>query len=136
MAYKTPKIQDSKNQSNYQNRKEKIYDLEKRFGNYFENTILLTRKLPINEITKRIISQLVASSGSVPANYAEASEAMSKKDFVKCLKICRKEAKESKVWLKGLKIATNSNKPDFENLIQESNEIIYILTSIISKNDK
>lgn len=136
MTYKTPKIQDSKNQNNYQNKKEKIYDLEKRFGNYFENTILLTRKSPINEITKRILSQLVASSGSVPANYAEASEAMSKKDFVKCLKICRKEAKESKVWLKGLKISINSNDPDFENLIQESNEIIYILTSIISKNDK
>lgn len=136
MSYKTPKIQDSKNQNNYQSKKEKVYDLEKRFGNYFENTISLTRTSPINEITKRILSQLVASSGSVPANYAEASEAMSKKDFVKCLKVCRKEAKESKVWLKGLKIATNSNNPDFENLIQESNEIIYILTSIISKNDK
>lgn len=134
MDIKTQKIQDSKTQ-NKSEVKNKVYDLEQRFGNYFEKVILLTKKCISNDVTKRIISQVVASSGSVSANYAEASEAMSKKDFVKCLKICRKEAKETKVWLRGLKIAIGSFGSEFDLLIQESNEIVYILTSIISKND-
>ena len=134
MDTKTQKIQDSKTQNKLEN-KNKVYDLEQRFGNYFEKVIILVKKCPINDVTKRIISQVVASSGSVSANYAEASEAMSKKDFVKCLKICRKEAKETKVWLRGLKVAINLFISEFDLLIQESNEIIYILTSIISKND-
>ena len=134
MIQKTQKIQDSKNQNKLEV-KNKVYDLEQRFGNYFEKVIILTKKCLANDVTKRIISQVVASSGSVSANYAEATEAMSKKDFVKCLKICRKEAKETKVWLRGLKVAANSFDSEFDFLIQESNEIIYILTSIISKND-
>lgn len=132
MDNKTQKIQDSKIQNKIKN---KIYDLEERFGDYFDRVINISKNNINNEITKRIIPQLIASSGSVAANYAEATEAMSKKDFVKCLKISRKEAKESKIWLKGLRTATSSSNPEFGLLIQESNEIIYILTSIISKND-
>jgi four helix bundle protein len=105
MTYKTPKIQNSKTPNKLQNKNsEKIYDLEKRLEKYFERVIILCKNCPVNVITKRIIPQLIASSGSISANYAEATEAMSKRDFVKCIKICRKEAKESKVWLKGLKL--------------------------------
>ncbi|OGM76366.1 hypothetical protein A2210_01645 [Candidatus Woesebacteria bacterium RIFOXYA1_FULL_40_18] len=112
-----------------------MYNLEKRLEKFFERIIKLCKKCPITPITKRIIPQLVASGGSVPANWAEATEAMSKKDFIKSTKICRKEAKESKVWLKGLKIAVNSSDPEFDLLIQEANELTYILTSILTKTD-
>jgi four helix bundle protein len=76
----------------------------------------------------------VRSSGSVGANYIEANESLSKKDFCYRIKISRKEAKESTYWLKILR-ATNS---DFEKetniLIQESDELKKILSSILEKS--
>lgn len=88
---------------------------------------------PINE---RIIKQVVASSGSVGANFQEASAAMSKKDFVKCLKISRKEAKECVLWFDGLKESDSNKSLEIDALIAEAKEITYILTSIISKAEK
>lgn len=95
----------------------------------------IIKKYPENSVTKRIIPQLVADAGSLPANWAEATEGMSKKDFVKSVKICRKEAKESKVWLNGLRAAVDSIDIEFDSLIQEANELIYTFTSILKKTD-
>ena len=65
--------------------------------------------------------QLVRSSGSVGANYIEANEALSKKDFIMRIKICRKEAKESRYWLKLVDIQDNAAMEiEQENLIKES----------------
>ncbi len=135
---KTPKSQKAKYTSNRKvsNLKEKPRDLEERLGEFFERIIVLCKKCPMNPVSSRIISQLVADGGSLSANYAEASEAMSRKDFVKSIKICRKEAKESRVWLKGLKIAVDFKDPEFDALIQEATEFIYIFTSILKKTDK
>ena len=127
------KLKESKTQSNINNKTNKIYDLHERFQSYFERVIKLCKKCEKNSVTMRIIPQAVASSGSLPANYAEASEAMSKKDFVKCIKIARKEVRESKVWIKGLKISVNFNDTEFDLLLRESDEIFYILTSILKK---
>ncbi len=76
--------------------------------------------------------QIVRSSGSVGANYIEANEALSKKDFVFRVKISRKEAKESIFWLRLIN-ETNEllNKEIAENLIQEANELKKILSAII-----
>ena len=78
--------------------------------------------------------QLIKSSGSVGANYIEANESLSKKDFVLRIKICRKEAKESQYWLK--LIDTNNNL-DYEQermeLIRETTELTNIFGSIIRK---
>lgn len=133
---KIPNIQESKtpNKLKIENN-EKIYDLEKRLNNFFKRIIKLTKKCPENAVTKRIIPQIVADGGSLPANWAEATEAMSKKDFVKSVKICRKEAKESIVWLDGLKEAVDFSDPEFDSLIQEARELIYIFTSILKKTD-
>ena len=114
----------------------KIENLEDRLQDFFERVIRLCKQVPSNPLTQRVISQLIASSGSVPANFAEASEAMSKKDFIKSLKICRKEAKESRVWLKGLLTAVSIEEHEFNALIQEATEFTYIFTSIITKADK
>ena len=78
---------------------------------------------------------MVKSSGSVGANYIEANEALSKKDFIMRIKICRKEAKESRYWLQ--LIDTNGIKDlekDREGLIQESTELMNIFGAILQKS--
>jgi len=79
---------------------------------------------------------LIRSSGSVGANYIEANEAVSKRDFLYRLRVARKEAKESSYWLH---ILIDSN-PDFEEplmkLLRESKELRNILTAIIQKSDQ
>ena len=79
--------------------------------------------------------QLVKASGSVGANYREANEALSKKDFVMRIKISRKEAKESAYWLRLIK-ETNQlkNSEDAQSLIQEANELKKIFSSILEKS--
>lgn len=135
---KTPNIQNSISPNNEIISNKKPQDLEERLNNYFIKVIQLCKKCPSNPITIRIIPQLIADGGSLPANYAEATEAMSRKDFVKSIKICRKEAKEAKVWVRGLKEAVNIKEyeADFNYLAQEATEFIYIFTSIINKIDK
>lgn len=135
---KNPNIQTAKIPSKIKvsNKKTIPRELGERTNEFFIRTVKLCKKCPLNAITSRILSQLIGCAGSIPANYAEASEAMSKKDFVKSIKICRKEAKESRVWLKGLKIAINFTDVEFDALIQEATEFIYIFTSILTKTDK
>jgi len=86
----------------YQN---KPYDLEERTLEFAKGIIRLSKKLPKDVINIRLIGQLINASGSVGANYREANEALSKKDFVHRMKITRKECKESSYWLELLKEA-------------------------------
>ncbi len=67
---------------------------------FAENIIDLMKKLPNNPINKIMIEQLVGSGGSMGANYCEANEAESKKDFIHKVGICKKETKETKHWLR------------------------------------
>lgn len=130
-----PNIQESKTPSKSQIKTDKIYDLDKRFEMFFKRVAILCRKVPLNALTSRTVSQLMGAAGSIGANYAEASEAMSKKDFVKSIKISRKEAKETRVWLNGLKATVDFEDEEFDKLFQESTEFIYIFTSILKKTD-
>lgn len=134
---KNPKRQTSKlpSRNKVSNKKKKPQDLGERLNDFFIRVIKLCKKCPLNARTSRIITQLTGCAGSMPANYAEASEAMSKRDFVKSMKIVRKEAKESRVWINGLKVVVNFTDPEFDALIQEATEIIYIFTSILKKTD-
>lgn len=75
---------------------------------------------------------MIKSSGSVGANYIEANEKLGDRDFVFRLKIARKEAKESRYWLRLLKEA-NPDIMEFKKLINESEEITKILSTIIKK---
>jgi len=77
--------------------------------------------------------QLVRSSGSVGANYIEAQEAMSKKDFGLRIKICRKEAKESRYWLTLLDPVPPSLESERGRLIQEATEFVKIFSSMVEK---
>ncbi len=76
------------------------YDLEERTACFAENIIDLCKIAPKNVIVTPIINQLVRSGTSIGANYCEANGASSKKDFKNKIFICKKEAKETKYWLR------------------------------------
>lgn len=111
------------------------YDLEDRTFLFTKNIVLFVKKLPRSVSNIEFVKQLVRSSGSVGANYIEANEALSKKDFLMRMRISRKEAKETSYWLR-LIIETNDQK--FQNegmvLLKESEELKKILSSIIEKS--
>lgn len=80
--------------------------------------------------------QLIRASGSVGANYIEANEALSKKDFFMRIKISRKEAKESRYWLFLVDIANGSGlEKERTELTQEATELMNIFGSIIRKQN-
>lgn len=115
----------------------RVYDLEERTFVFASSVNSFLKSIIVKTIANVEYSkQLVRSSGSVAANYIEANEALSKKDFVYRIKICRKEVKESRLWLKLLDI---QNDTDLilrqENLIKEALELIKIFTAIIVKSE-
>jgi four helix bundle protein len=109
----------------------KQYNLEERTAKFAELVIDLVKKLPQNSINKRLIEQCVASAGSIGANYCEANESESKRDFLHKIGICKKEAKETKHWLRLLAYANRDFKEDFKELEKEAQEIVLIFSSII-----
>ncbi len=107
------------------------YDLEERLAKFAERMIDLMRKLSQDAVNSRLISQIVASSGSAGANYSEANEAESKKDFIHKVGIVKKELKETKHWLRLLARANPDFKDDFRKLWQENHELLLIFSKII-----
>jgi len=111
----------------------KPYDLEERTYLFAKDVILLANICPKTPANIEIIKQLIRSSGSVGANYIEAREALSKKDFSMRIKICRKEIKESIYWLRLLDIKANEIIERRQALIKESMELLKIFASIVVK---
>lgn len=115
------------------NGKIKKYDLEERTAKFGEDVIELARKLPRNEITKRIIPQLVGAGTATGSNYCEADCAESNRDFIHKMCIANKEAKESKHFLR----MTSKACPEFTQsarmLWKEGHELNLIFTTIIKK---
>jgi len=118
--------------NNLQRANKKPYDLEERTLIFAKSVIILCKSFRQNAVTMRLIGQLVAAAGSVGANYREATEALSKKDFIHRLKISRKECKETTFWLELLDEAAGPNGR-IHDLIQESKELRNILTAILEK---
>jgi four helix bundle protein len=112
---------------------EKKYDLEERTAKFAEEIIDLAKKLPRAEFNKRMIEQVVASAGSIGANYCEANEAESRTDFVHKIGICKKETKETKHWIRLLAYANPVFKEDFHRLWKEAEELLLIFSAIIRK---
>ena len=111
----------------------KQYDLEERTYKFTRVVIELTGVLPKTLSNVEVIKQLVRSAGSVGANYIEANEAVSKKDFCFRVKICRKEAKESRYWLKLLEVPGEAIKEKQLLLIDEATELMKIFGAIVEK---
>ncbi len=113
--------------------KNKYRLLEERTTNFAKNVIRLCRKLPPDNINRPIIDQLIRASGSVGANYREANEAISKKDFPYRVRISRKEAKESQHWLSCTEEANPAFATEISPLLQEAGELRNIFTAILGK---
>ena len=118
------------------NKDNKKYDLEDRTELFSKHVRVFVKSL--NKTISNIEDgkQVVRSSGSVGANYIEANEALSKKDFLMRIRICRKEAKESRYWLKLLDLENSDSifESQREKLIQESTELMNIFGAILQKS--
>lgn len=112
---------------------EKFRDLEDRTIEFSRVTIRLCRKLPKDTITTELIRQVIRSVCSVGANYREANEKLSKKDFVHRVRIARKEAKESTYWFELLQEAAPEFSAEIAPLIQECGELRNILSAILAR---
>jgi four helix bundle protein len=112
-----------------------IYDLEERTFQFAKAVRLFVKTLPKTIANIEDGKQLIRASGSVGANYREANESLSKKDFKMRIKICRKESKESAYWLRLIHETNNlKNADDAKSLIQEANELKKIFSSILTKS--
>jgi len=110
----------------------KQYDLEERTLKFAKRAMEYANKLPKTISNIELGRQLARSSGSVGANYIEANEALSKKDFVMRIKICRKESKESRYWLK-LSSPHDVQITEKEPLAKEATELMNIFGAILKK---
>ena len=113
----------------------KQYDLEERTYKFANRCREFVDKLPKTIRNIEDGKQLIRASGSQAANYIEANESLSKKDFVHRIKICRKESKESKLWLRLCSIKGNKElNQEQKKLIQEATELTKIFGSILEKS--
>lgn len=109
------------------------YDLEERTSIFSERIIGFCNNIPKTAVTLPIISQLVRAGTSIGANYCEADGAESRKDFKHKIGICKKEAKETKYWLRIISTAAPEFKGEARELWQEAQEFTLIFSSIILK---
>ena len=112
----------------------KHYDLEERTLRFAKRVRDFSRKVPKTLENIEYRKQLIRASGSVAANYIEANESLSKKDFVMRIKICRKEAKESELWLNLLFLDSVAElEKACSELIQDAVELRKIFGAILEK---
>jgi four helix bundle protein len=113
-----------------------IYDLEERTFEFARSVRIFVKRLPRTISNFEDIKQVVRSSDSVGANYIEANEALSRKDFLMRGKISRKESKESRYWLRLLDTGADAVvEQQRQKLIQESIELMKIFGAIIRKSE-
>ncbi len=109
------------------------YDLEERTAKLGEDVIRFCRSLPRNEITRPIINQLIKCGTSIGANYCEADDSESPKDFKHKIGICKKEARETKHFIRMTVIAVPGSEEQAQKLWKEAKEINLIFNSIYRK---
>jgi four helix bundle protein len=113
----------------------KQYDLEERTLQFARRVRAFVKKLPQSPANIEDGRQLIKASGSVGANYIEANEALSKKDFAMRAKICRKEAKESRYWLRLIDTDGAAELEDERKSLEtEASELTKIFGSIVTKS--
>jgi four helix bundle protein len=106
------------------------YDLEARTAAFAERVIDFAAQLDRNPVSLPLISQLVRSATSIGANYCEADDAETKRDFSHKIGLCRKEARETKYWFRMIARALPASKQDARPLWQEAKELHLIFSKI------
>lgn len=113
---------------------ERKYDIHERIFRFIVRVINLTKKLPRNPQNLVIISQILDSVTSMGANDQEADGALTRKDFIHCYTIVRKEGKETNFWLRLIEEVNSAFKPETTELIKEGGEIVAIVSQIITNS--
>ena len=112
------------------------YDLEDRTFDFAKEVRAFTKLIPKTVGNIEDSKQVVRASGSVGANYIEANESLSKKDFLMRIKICRKEAKESRYWLRLIDAGDDPTvKTHRDDLVKEATELTSIFGAILRKSE-
>ena len=106
------------------------YDLEERTAAFAERVIDFALAIERNPVTLPLISQLVRAATSIGANYCEADDAESKKDFRHKIGLCRKEARETKYWFRMIARGSPKTKLQARSLWQEAKELHLIFSKI------
>ena len=125
---------DSNDQAQDSRREE--YDLEERTARFAEAIIAFAKKVRKTPVTMPLITQLVKAGTSVGANYCEADDSISERDFRKNIGTCRKESKESKYWVRMAVAAEPDLKEDGRPLWQEAKELNLIFSQIFRSTDR
>jgi len=115
------------------NNGQRVFDLEERTARFGETIIRFAKKIPQNAGNGRLIEQLVGADTSVGANYREADDGVSRKDFKNKIGTCRKEARETKFFLRMVATAEPGMKTEARALWQEAKELHLIFSSIWRK---
>lgn len=110
----------------------KIYDLGERTSVFSESIIQFCKGLEVDKITQSIVVQLVRSATSMGANYMEARNGSSKKDFKNKIYICKKEAQETEYWLRMILKCFPEKMFEIQTYSKESHELLLIFQKIIS----
>ena len=106
------------------------YDLEERTAIFGESIIGFARMIAIDPVTERLIKQLVGAGTSVGANYCEADDSVSKKEFKQKIGYCKKEARETKFFLRMIVKAVPALRDEAKPLWQEAKELHLIFAKI------
>jgi four helix bundle protein len=109
------------------------FDFEERTARFGESIVRFSKRIPRNPTNDRLISQLVGAGTSVGANFCEASDSVSKKDFRHSAKRCIKEAKETRFFLRMIATSETSLAEEARALYRESTELIRILATMHRK---
>jgi len=115
------------------NSERRPFDLAERTAQFGEAIIAFARKIPENSVNHRLIGQLVGAGTSVGANYCEAADCVSKKDFKKSIGTCRKESKEARFFLRMIATTEPSLKEEARKLWKEAKELNLIFGAIWRK---
>ena len=110
----------------------RTYNLQERTAKFGESIIIFTQSLPNTATVRPLHLQLVRSGTSIGANYCEAVDAESSRDFIHKVGICKKEANETKYWLRMISIAIPTKKDETEKLWKEAQELNLIFQKSIS----
>ena len=115
--------------------KPKRHDLEERTERFAKQVRSFVKGIKRSTENLEDIKQMIRSSGSIAANYIEANEALSQKDFLMRVKICRKEAKETGLWLRLIDAESSNQTKEREMLVAESVELMKIFGTIVRKSE-
>ena len=112
------------------------FDLEERTARFGEAVIAFAKRVPVNLVTTPLISQLVRAASSVGANYCEADEADSRKEFRYRIGLCKREARETKHQIRMVVAAVNQMREAATPLWKEGKELTLIFAAILRRMDE